>query len=53
MYALKSKLREKLDYMHNNPGKAGPVKQAVDRSHSSARRDFGRRRVGVDMHGVV
>ena len=48
-----AKAREKLDYMHNNPVKAGLVKKAVDWLHSSARWYSLKTPVGVDIHGAI
>ena len=43
----------KLDYMHNNPVKAGLVKKPVDRPYSPARWYFLKRPVGVDIHEIT
>ena len=48
-----TKVREKLDYMHNNPVKAGLVRKAVDRPDSPARRYFLKKAVGVDIRGGI
>ncbi len=47
------KIREKLDYMHNNPVKAGLVENSVDWPYSSARWYFLRKAVGVDIEPVL
>ena len=48
-----TKVREKLDYMRNNPVKAGLVSKAVDRPHSPARRYFLKKPVGVGIRGAT
>jgi putative transposase len=47
------KAREKLDYMHNNPVKAGLVDNPVDWPYSSARWYLLRKAVGVDIKAIL
>ena len=47
------KLKEKLDYMHMNPGRAGLVERCVDWKWSSARWYLENRSVGVRLEWVV
>ncbi|MFZ2448275.1 MAG: transposase [Syntrophobacteraceae bacterium] len=47
------KAKEKLDYMHNNPVKAGLVENAVDWPHSSARWYFLGKSVGVAINETI
>lgn len=49
----RKKAREKLDYMHNNPVKAGLVDNPVDWPYSSARWYFLRKSVGVDIDAIL
>jgi len=48
-----AKAREKLDYMHNNPVKAGLVENPCDWLYSSARWYLMGRSVGVAISWVV
>jgi putative transposase len=43
---------EKLDYMHLNPAKAGPVKEATDWAWSSARYFEHGKSVGVPLEWI-
>ena len=45
----RSKIEEKLDYIHMNPVRAGLVKRAVDWTYSSARWYLERRPVGIPI----
>lgn len=47
------KVREKLDYMHNNPVKAGLIDNPVDWPYGSARWYFLRKPVGVDINAIL
>jgi putative transposase len=47
------KAREKPDYMHNNPVKAGLVDNPVDWPYSSARWYLLRKAVGVDIKAIL
>ncbi|MGV8074548.1 MAG: transposase [Syntrophobacteraceae bacterium] len=47
------KAREKLDYMHNNPVKAGLVHNPVDWPYSSARWYLLRKSVGVAIDAIL
>ena len=47
------KAREKLDYMQNNPVKAGLVDKPVDWPYGSARWNLLRKAVGVDIKPIL
>jgi hypothetical protein len=47
------KSRGKLDYMHNNPGKASSSRSPVDRPYSSARRYFIKKLAEDEIHEII
>jgi putative transposase len=48
-----TKVREKIDYMHNNPVKAGLANEPAGWMYGSARRHLLRKPVGVEIDAAL